>query len=110
MGGDRKDFFVIYAGADRAWAKWVAWQLEAEGYRVELDVWDWAAGRNVVTAISDALDGSGRRTAWAGELAVARATLERALAMKVAAYGPEHPEVARTRTYLDDVQRQLGDQ
>jgi hypothetical protein len=30
--------------------------------------------------------------------------------MKVAAYGPEHPEVARTRTYLDDVQRQLGDQ
>jgi len=60
VGGDRKDFFVSHAGADRAWAKWVAWQLEAEGYRVELDVWDWAAGRNVVTAMSDALDGCDR--------------------------------------------------
>ena len=26
------------------------------GYTVELDVWDWAAGRNFVTAMSDALD------------------------------------------------------
>ena len=56
MGGDRKDFFVSYAGADRAWAEWVAWQLEQAGYSVELDVWDWAAGRNFMTAISDALD------------------------------------------------------
>jgi Tfp pilus assembly protein PilF len=56
VGGDRKDFFVSYAGADRAWAEWVAWQLEQAGCRVELDVWDWAAGRNFVTAMSDALD------------------------------------------------------
>ena len=56
MGGDRKDFFVSHAGADRAWAEWVAWQLEQAGYSVELDVWDWAAGRNFVTAMSDALD------------------------------------------------------
>jgi Tfp pilus assembly protein PilF len=34
----------------------VAWQLEQAGYSVELDVWDWAAGRNFVTAMSDALD------------------------------------------------------
>jgi hypothetical protein len=34
----------------------VAWQLEAAGYSVELDVWDWAVGRNFVTAMSDALD------------------------------------------------------
>ena len=26
------------------------------GYSVELDVWDWAAGRNFVTAMSDALE------------------------------------------------------
>ena len=26
------------------------------GYTVELDVWDWAVGRNFVTAISDALE------------------------------------------------------
>ena len=56
MVGDRADFFVSHAGADRAWAEWVAWQLTRAGYRVELDVWDWAAGRNFVTAMSDALD------------------------------------------------------
>jgi hypothetical protein len=56
MVGDRVDFFVSHAGADRAWAEWVAWQLDEAGYTVELDVWDWAAGRNFITAISDALD------------------------------------------------------
>ena len=30
---------------------------EEAGYSVELDVWDWAAGRNFVTEMSDALDG-----------------------------------------------------
>jgi hypothetical protein len=53
--GDRVDFFVSHAGADRVWAEWVAWQLSDAGYAVELDVWDWAAGENFVTAISDAL-------------------------------------------------------
>jgi len=55
MGGDRVDFFVSHAGRDGAWAEWVAWQLIDAGYSVELDVWDWAAGRNFVTAMSDAL-------------------------------------------------------
>ena len=56
MVGDRVDFFVSHAGADRAWAEWVAWQLTEAGYTVELDVWDWATGRNFMTAMSDALD------------------------------------------------------
>jgi len=56
MSGDRVDFFVSYAGADRAWAEWVAWQLTDAGYSVELDVWDWAVGRNFVTAMSAALE------------------------------------------------------
>jgi TIR domain/Tetratricopeptide repeat/NB-ARC domain len=56
MVGDRVDFFISHAGADRAWAEWVAWQLEQAGYTVELDVWDWAAGQNFMTAMSDALD------------------------------------------------------
>jgi hypothetical protein len=38
----------------------VAWQLEEAGYTVELDVWDWAAGQNFMTAMSDALDRSDR--------------------------------------------------
>ena len=52
----RTDFLVSYAGADRAWAEWVAWQLTDAGYNVELDVWNWAAGQNFITAMSDALD------------------------------------------------------
>src|SRR4029077_3689145 len=60
MGGDRVDFFVSHAGADRAWAEWVAWQLLDAGYSVELDVWDWAAGQNFVTAMSDALERADR--------------------------------------------------
>src|SRR5262249_9014273 len=53
---NRADLFISHAGADRAWAEWVAWQLELARYRVVLDVWDWAAGQNFVTAISDALE------------------------------------------------------
>jgi hypothetical protein len=60
MGGERADFFISHAGADRAWAEWVAWQLTEAGYTVELDVWDWAAGQNFITAMSDALDRSDR--------------------------------------------------
>ncbi len=55
MGGVQIDFFISHAGADQAWAEWVAWQLRDAGYSVELDVWDWAAGRNFVTAMNDAL-------------------------------------------------------
>src|SRR5262249_31189437 len=55
MGGDRIDFFVSHAGADRPWAEWVAWQLTDAGYTVELDAWDWAAGQNLILAMNDAL-------------------------------------------------------
>ena len=47
--------FVSYAGPDRPWAEWAAATLEADGHSVELDVWDWAPGDNVVLAMSDAL-------------------------------------------------------
>ena len=45
-----------------------------------------------------------------GELTAARATLERALAIKEAAYGPDHPQVAITLTHLHTVQQRLADQ
>ena len=60
MSRDRVDFFVSHAGRDRAWAEWVAWQLTDAGDAVELDVWDWAAGQNFMTAMSDALDRADR--------------------------------------------------
>ena len=53
MSGERSDFFLGHAGADRAWTKW---RLMDAGYTVELDMRDWAVGRNFITAISDALE------------------------------------------------------
>jgi tetratricopeptide (TPR) repeat protein len=50
------DFFISHAGRDQAWAEWIAWQLTAAGYSVELDVWDWKPGQNFVLKMSDALE------------------------------------------------------
>ncbi|MBQ1023410.1 FxSxx-COOH system tetratricopeptide repeat protein [Micromonospora sp. C95] len=55
-----KKLFISYAGPDRAWAEWVAWQLEQAGYTVELDLWDWAAGDNAVVRMSQALQQADR--------------------------------------------------
>jgi hypothetical protein len=40
------DFFVSYTQDDRAWAEWVAWQLEDAGYQVLVQAWDFVAGTN----------------------------------------------------------------
>jgi hypothetical protein len=44
--GQAADFFVSYTSADRAWAEWIAWQLEADGYRVRIQAWDFTPGRS----------------------------------------------------------------
>ena len=68
VSADRVNFFISHAGTDRAWAEWAAWQLTDAGYSVELDVWDWAAGQNFITKISDALDRADRVLAlWSAE-------------------------------------------
>jgi hypothetical protein len=36
---EQRDFFVSYTQADRAWAEWLAWELEAAGYTTLLQVW-----------------------------------------------------------------------
>lgn len=35
-----KDFFVSYNAKDRAWAEWIAWQLEEAGFSVVIQAWD----------------------------------------------------------------------
>jgi hypothetical protein len=40
------DFFVSYTQADRAWAEWIAWALEDQGYRVLVQAWDFVPGSN----------------------------------------------------------------
>ena len=42
------DFFLAYHAADRDWAEWIAAQLTAAGYSVELQSWDYWANANLV--------------------------------------------------------------
>jgi hypothetical protein len=50
MGGPpaQVDFFISYTAADRAWAEWIAWQLEAAGYTTVLQAWDFQPGTDFV--------------------------------------------------------------
>jgi tetratricopeptide (TPR) repeat protein len=49
------EFFVSYTAADRAWAEWIAWQLEAAGYQVLLQAWDFRPGDNFIQRMDRAL-------------------------------------------------------
>ncbi|NNN38383.1 toll/interleukin-1 receptor domain-containing protein, partial [Streptomyces sp. S3(2020)] len=49
-------WFISHAGADRAWAEWVGWQLLDAGHQVELDYWDWGAGENFILKMNAALE------------------------------------------------------
>jgi WD40 repeat protein/3',5'-cyclic AMP phosphodiesterase CpdA len=40
--------FVSYSPADERWATWIAWQLEAAGYRTMLQAWDFVPGTNFI--------------------------------------------------------------
>ena len=48
------DFFISYTGVDRAWAEWIAWQLQAAGYTVVLQAWHFDPGTNFVQAMQQA--------------------------------------------------------
>jgi hypothetical protein len=51
----QRDFFVSYTQADRAWAEWIAWELEAAGYTTVLQAWDMPAGTAFVHAMDQAV-------------------------------------------------------
>lgn len=40
------DFFLSYTQSDRAWAEWIAWELEENGHRVLVQAWDGVPGSN----------------------------------------------------------------
>jgi hypothetical protein len=48
VGEERRDFFISYTKADKAWAEWIAWTLEEAGYSVIIQAWDFRAGGNFV--------------------------------------------------------------
>jgi tetratricopeptide (TPR) repeat protein len=90
--GAAADFFVSYTGADGAWAEWIAWQLEAEGYTVVVQAWDFTPGRD-----------------WAHEMQQATATAERVVAVLSTAYlGSAHGEAEWRVFYADDPSGEQG--
>jgi len=42
------DFFISYTQADRPWAEWIAWVLEAAGFSATIQAWDYRPGGNFV--------------------------------------------------------------
>jgi hypothetical protein len=51
----KKDFFISYNKADKAWAEWIAWQLEAAGYTTIIQAWDFKPGTNWVLRMDKAI-------------------------------------------------------
>jgi hypothetical protein len=63
----RWDVFVSYTEKDLRWAEWAAWQLEAAGWRVRFQAWDFVAGTNWVHLMQESLRGSERLLALLSE-------------------------------------------
>jgi hypothetical protein len=80
--GQAADFFVSYTSADRAWAEWIAWQLEADGYQVVFQGWDFMAGSD-----------------WAHGMQRATTTAERLVVVLSAAYLQSGHGEAEWRTF-----------
>jgi nucleoside phosphorylase len=58
-----KDFFISYDKADRAWAEWIAWQLEEANDTVIIQTWDFRLGKNFVFEMDRAIRESTRTIA-----------------------------------------------
>ena len=50
----KRDFFISRAGADAAWAQWIAWQLEENEYSVVIQDWDFGPGANFIHKMQQA--------------------------------------------------------
>jgi TIR domain len=86
------DFFVSYTSADRAWAEWVAWQLEQAGYQVIIQAWDFTPGHD-----------------WAHEMQQATIKAERVVAVLSADYlRSAHAEAEWRAFYAKDPSGERG--
>jgi len=56
-------FFLSYTQADQAWAEWVGWELEREGYRVLIQAWDMVPGANWINSMQEGMQGAERMIA-----------------------------------------------
>lgn len=48
------DFFISYTGVDSGWAEWIAFKLEAEGFKTIIQAWDFRPGSNFVIEMQNA--------------------------------------------------------
>jgi len=112
------DFFVSYTSADRAWAEWIAWQLEAEGYTVVVQMWgftpgDWAhemqqataSAQRVVLVLSAADLRSGHGEAEWRAFYAKDPSGQRGLLVPIRVSDVEPPGLLTTRIYVDLVGR-----
>jgi tetratricopeptide (TPR) repeat protein len=117
------DFFVSYTSKDRAWAEWIAWQLEAEGYQVVVEAWDFRPGRDFVQQMHQVVEEAKRTiavlspaylnsgfagTEWQAVFAK-DPTGERGLLLPVRVEEVEPPGLLRTRIYVDLVGKNTAD-
>ena len=86
------DFFVSYTQADRAWAEWIAWQLEDDGHRVLIQAWDMVPGANWIHLMHDGVQRASRTIAVLSPayLASVYATAEREAAWRDDPLGEKH--------------------
>lgn len=57
------DFFVSHTKHDRAWAEWIAWELDRAGYNVIVQAWNMVPGMNWVVKMEEAIQYSERTIA-----------------------------------------------
>src|SRR5687767_1914859 len=113
------DFFVSYTSADRAWAEWIAWQLEAEGYTVVVQAWDFRPGGDFVQQMHQVIQEAEQTIAVLSPAYITSAfggaewravfakdpTGEGRLLLPVRVEEVEPPGLLKTRTYVDLVDR-----
>ncbi|BAL89664.1 hypothetical protein AMIS_44440 [Actinoplanes missouriensis 431] len=58
-----RDFFISYASENRAWAEWIAAQLESAGYSTIYQAADFRPGRDFVHEMHDAVSSAARTIA-----------------------------------------------
>jgi len=102
-GGVKKDFFISYAGADQAWAEWVAWVLEDAKYTVLIQAWDFHFGDNFVANMQNALEGSERTIAILSEAYFASKFCQDEWTVALAKSTPDTPRLLPIR--IADVER-----
>jgi TIR domain/Tetratricopeptide repeat/NB-ARC domain len=117
--GKAADFFVSYTSADRAWAEWIAWQLEQAGYRVIVQAWGVTAGRDwlhemqhatstaqrVVVVLSPAYLQSAHGETEGRPFDAEDPSGQRSQLLSVRVGEVEPPGLLKTRSYVDLVNR-----